>query len=107
MQEKELLLGAGNVRLAGEVGVLEVRAVDADVGEGRRVGEADGDLDGVASARLSLGRGGVGTVREVNPGVEEGPGGEAIGGVQLRYGRRVQAAGDYGIGRGAHCSRRI
>lgn len=74
---------------------------------GRRVGEADGDLDGVASARLGLSRGGVFAVREVNPRVEEGPGWEAIGGVELRYDRRVQAGGDYGIGWGAHCSRRM
>ena len=59
VQEKELFLGANNAWLAGEVGVLEAGAVDAHVGERRRVREADGDLDGVAFACLGSSRGGV------------------------------------------------
>ena len=59
VQEKELLLRADNAWLAGEVGVLEAGAVDAHVGERRRVREADGDLDGVAFACLGSSRGGV------------------------------------------------
>lgn len=78
MQEEELLLGADDARLIGVVGMCEARAVDAGVGEGRRVREADRELDGVAFARLSSGRGEVVAVGEVNPCLEEDPGGEAV-----------------------------
>ena len=51
-EDEEVLLGADDGRPVGEVGVGEAWAVDADVGEGRRVGEADGELDGVTFASL-------------------------------------------------------
>jgi hypothetical protein len=44
VQEKKLFLRADNAWLPSEIVLLEVRAVDADVGEGRRMGEANRDL---------------------------------------------------------------
>lgn len=59
-EEDEGGLGAdepGRVRFVGEVGFVEVGAVDAEVGDARRIDEPKGDLDGVALARLALGGG--------------------------------------------------
>jgi hypothetical protein len=44
VQEKKLFLRADNAWLPSEIVLLEVRAVDADVGEGRRMREANRDL---------------------------------------------------------------
>ena len=69
-EEYEVLGREENQWLAREVVALEVGAVDVQSGDGRRVGEAEGDLDGAAGAGDSFGGGGVLADGEVGPAVE-------------------------------------
>ena len=73
-EQEEVLLGADDGRPAVEVGVLEAGAVDADVGDAQRVGEADGDPDGVARAGGGIRGGGVGVVGDIRQRFEKDPG---------------------------------
>ena len=82
-EQEEVLFGADDGGPAAEVGVLEARAVDADVGDTHRVGEADGDPDGVARALGSLCGRGVGVVGDVRQRLEKDPGG-GVRGVRAR-----------------------
>lgn len=69
-EEHELIVGGDD---AGLRGVTNFGAVDAEVGDGGRVGETKGDLEFVARARRGLHGGGVDAVGEVGSAVEEDP----------------------------------
>ena len=76
--EEDEALGRGvDLGLHREVLAVEPGAVDAEVGDGRRVGQAEGELEGVAGAGNGFGGGGVLADGEVGLLVEENPGGVA------------------------------
>lgn len=110
-EEEEVLLRADDAGPAGEVGLLEAGAVDAHVGDAERVGDADGDMDGVAGARGGLGGAGVGPVGDVPQRLEEDPGGGRGGGGGARErrgsaGRGEDLADGLCTGRVVHRARR-
>lgn len=81
-EEHEVLGREENQWLGREVAPLEVGAVDAEVGHGRRIGEAEGDLDGAAGAGDGFGGGGILADGEVGLPVEENPGSVATSGAR-------------------------
>ena len=76
-------MGADYAGPLREVGLLDARAVDANAGDTRRVGGAEGGLDGVAGPRDGFGGGGVGAVSDVRQRLQEDP----VGGGCIRAAR--------------------
>ena len=91
-EEEEVLVGADHAGPLVEVGVREARAVDAHVGDSRRVGDEEGGLDGVAGARGGFGSGGAGAVsgsRRTRSGEAVAASGHGRGGEEVMYRRET------------------
>jgi hypothetical protein len=71
----DVLAGAHDERLVQEVGHAHARAVDAQVGDGRRVGEPEGHAQDLARARGRLGARPVLVIGDVGCRVEDDPAG--------------------------------
>ena len=79
-EEDEIIGGGDDAGLRGaNLLYADPGKVDAEVGDGRRVGEAEADLEFVPRAGPALHGGGVVAVGEVGYAVEEDPGGVAGG----------------------------
>ena len=88
--EEDEVIGGGDD--AGLRGATIFGAVHAEVGDGRRLGEAEGDLEFVPRAGLGLDGGGVVEVGEVGSAVEDDPGGVAEG-FSIVVGGRLDGGG--------------
>lgn len=81
-EEDEVFLSGDDLGHTFEILALESRAMDAEVGDGRRIGEVEGDPDGVAGARHGFSGSGILSLVVVEVGllVNDNRGGVADGG---------------------------